>query len=254
MNNDYKYDILKMYFGDDYWVTDKIVIHQPTIGEIIEYGESDFWSISSILCANTTSMRLSLWKNGIDWNKISDFDLFVDIIGRLDIEHTKIFFKQLDFTKFRSVTTDENKIVLVYMPDPIIQIDEEIYNKIIGYLRNMLDIHPKVEKARGKATKESLIWEDEKNLEIELKKQQKSNWKKSILFPLISAALNHPGFKYKKSELKEIGIVEFMDSIKRLQVYENVTALMTGMYMGMVDLNGMNLEKELNWTRELYEK
>lgn len=254
MENEYKYDILKMYFGEDYWVTDKIVIHQPTIQDIIDYGESRFWALVSYLCANPTSMRLELWKSGIDWNEIEDFNLFVSIVLGLKKEDTEILFGDLDFSKFRAIEKDEEKnIVLVYMPDPTIQIDEEVYSRLVSYLRIMFDIHPKVEKAKGKATKEAIIWEDEMNLKKDLKKQKENKWNKSTLFPLISSALNHAGFKYKKNELRELGIVEFMDSVKRLQIYENVTSLMTGMYMGMVDLKGMDLKKELNWVRDIYE-
>ncbi len=254
MDKDFRYDILKMYFGEDYWVTDKIKIMQPTIGQIIEYGENEFWSVVGLLCANPTSVRLELWKQGIDWNKISDFELFISTISTLPQKYTEILFGDLDFMKFKDIQNKETeKVVLVYMPDPTIQIDEEVYNRLVGYLRTMFDIHPKVEKAKGKATKEAMIWEDENNLKIAARKQKENKWNKSTLFPLISAALNHPGFKYKKSELKEIGIVEFMDSVKRLQIYENVTALMTGMYMGMVDLKGMDLKKELNWTRDIYQ-
>ena len=72
------------------------------------------------------------------------------------------------------------------------------------------------------------------------------------MYPLISAMVNHPGFKYKKNELKEVGIVEFMDSVKRLQTYESVRALMSGMYSGMIDTSKLNLKEELNWMRDLY--
>lgn len=252
MDQDYKYDVLKMYFKEDYWVTDKICIMQPTIGDIIEYGETKFWSVVSTLCANPTSLRLVLWNNGIDWTKISEFELFSIIIHTLDKDSTKIIFGDLDFTKFKSIKDKEDKLVLIYMPDPIIQIDEDIYKRLVGYLRVMFNIHPKVEIAKGMATKEAIIFEEEMNLKNELKKQKNEYWKKSTLFPLISAALNHPGFKYKRSELKEVGIVEFMDSVKRLQVYESVTSLMTGMYMGMIDTKKMNLKEELNWTKDLY--
>lgn len=252
MDNQYKYDILKMYFCEDYWVTDKICIKQPTIGDIIEYGETEFWSVVSMLCANPTSLRLLLWNNGIDWNKISEFELFSIIAPMLEKESTEIIFGDFDFTKLKVIKDKEDKLVLIYMPDPSIQIDEEIYNRLVGYIRVMFDIHPKVELAKGKATKEAMIFEEEMNLRNEAKKQKKEYWKKSTLFPLISAALNHPGFKYKKSELKEIGIVEFMDSIKRLQIYESVTSLMTGMYMGMLDTSKINIQKELNWTRDIY--
>ena len=63
--------------------------------------------------------------------------------------------------------------------------------------------------------------------------------------------VNHAGFKYKRSELEEIGIVEFMDSVQRLQVYENATALMSGIYSGMVDASKID-KNEFNWLRELY--
>lgn len=256
MDQEYKYDIIRMYFGEDYWATDKIVIHQPTIQQIMDYGESEFWSMVSMLCANPTSMRLELWNKGIDWNNITDFELFIMLVGGLPQEITEILFGDLDLTKFKEIkkTEDDKEIsILIYMPDPTIQIDEPAYTRIVGYLRTMFDINPKVEKAKGKATKEALIWEDELNLKNSLKKQQENKWKKSTLFPLISAAVNHPGFKYKKNELRDVGIVEFMDSVKRLQIYENVTSLMAGMYMGMVDLKGMDLKKELNWTRDMYE-
>ena len=41
----YDFDELKMYFGEDYWVTDKICIKQPSIGDIIEFGDSKFYRI-----------------------------------------------------------------------------------------------------------------------------------------------------------------------------------------------------------------
>lgn len=254
MENQYKYDILKMYFGEDYYVTDKIRIIQPTIGDILEFGESKFWGVVSKLCANPTSLRLMLWDNGIDWNKIEDFELFIMLVQDLEKKDTEILFGDIDFTKFKLIKNSNEKLVLVYMPDPTIQIDEEVYTRMVGYLRVMFNIHPKVEKAKGKATKEAIIDEERINLRNELNKIDKETWERSTLFPLISATLNHPGFKYKKSELKEIGIVEFMDSVKRLQVYESVTSFMTGIYMGMVDTKKINLQEELNWMRNLYSK
>lgn len=250
-----KYDILKMYFGEDYWVTDNIYIKQPTIGDILEYGEQRFFSMVAYLCANPTSMRLALWNQGINWNKVDDFELFVSLVRGLEQNETEILFGDLDFTQFETILDENENIVLVYVPDNNIYINKEIGMRIVEYLRILFDIHPKVEKARNKATAEAIIYEEEINLKIRQRKeaQNPTTWEKSILFPLISAALNHPGFKYRKAELKEVGIFEFMDSIKRLQIYEGVTSLMTGMYMGMIDTKKIDMNKELNWTRDIYE-
>lgn len=67
---------------------------------------------------------------------------------------------------------------------------------------------------------------------------------------MISACLNHPGFKYKKNELREVGLIEFMDSVQRLQIYESTTALLKGMYSGFIDTSKIKSE-EFNFMREI---
>lgn len=262
----YDFDELKMYFGEDYWVTDRICIKQPTIGDILKFGDVKFYSMINTICANTTTFRLDLWKNGVDWNKLSDFTLFSSIIKGYTPENTYLIFGDLNLSWFEVIPNEETKSnILVYIPrdktghvlpfdykNPII-IDELIYMKMIKYLRTMFNINPKVERAKNKATKEAIIWEDEMNLEKEAEKKKDKGYTSSFLLPLISSMVNHPGFKYKLQELKEVGIVQFMDSVKRLQLYENTTALMSGVYSGMLDSSKMNLSKELNWLKDLNE-
>ena len=262
------FDELKIYFGYDYWPTDKIQILQPTLGQIIDYGDSKFYSMVNTLCANPTSFRYELWENGIDWNKISDFDLFKMFIKNYTPEETYLLFGDLNFSWFQEYLDNQSKMnVLIYVPrdfndtpvdislkskDELIIIDEFTYIKIVEYLRYMFNIHPKVEKAKGKSTKQTIIDEIRQNRENEQKNKKDNGIQKSFLLPMISACLNHPGFKYKKSELHEVGIVEFMDSVKRLQLYESATALMKGIYSGMVDTSKIkNLNDEINWMKDL---
>lgn len=262
----FEYDELKMYFGEPYQVTDSIVITQPTIGEILEFGDSKFYSIVSMLCANTTSFRLQLWDMGIDWNEISDFELFCNLIKGFKPEDTSLLFGDLNLSLFELFYDKEIEgNVLIYIPrdenGDVLQdfdfehaprIDEIVYMRIVDYLRHMFDIYPKVEFAKNKATKNAIIDEERMNLQFAQKKSKESLSSKSPLLPLISSMVNHPGFKYKKNELKEVGIVEFMDSVKRLQTYENTVALLRGMYSGMIDASKINKE-EFNWTRPLYD-
>lgn len=263
----YDFDELKMYFGEDYWVTDKICIKVPTIGDILEFGDSKFYSILNLFCSNPTSLRLQLWRIGIDWNNISDFELFSQIIIKnLTPKDTCLLFGDLNFSWFEYVHDNKKECdLLVYIPrdesgnmikidyEDAIVIDELIYKKIIKYLCVMFNLHFKVEHAKNKATKEAMIWEDEMNLKNEEQKKKNRDYSKSFLLPLISSMVNHPGFKYKTNELKEIGIVQFMDSVKRLQTYESVTALMKGIYSGFMDTSKINMQKDLNWLKDLNE-
>ena len=83
-----KIDILRLYFGDPYPITDKITIYQPTIQDIIDYGESEFFAMVYVFIGNTTYRRLELWDNGCDWNKITDYELFCRLVSLLPPERT----------------------------------------------------------------------------------------------------------------------------------------------------------------------
>lgn len=262
------FDELKMYFCEDYFPTDKIVVMQPKIGDILSYGDTKFYSVVNALCGNPTTFRLQLWNMGINWNKISEFELFCMMIKGYTPKETSLLFGDLNLSWFEAFHDSEKDCnILVYIPrnengEPIdirtipekdlIIIDEIVYLKIVEYIRYMFNIHPKTERAKNKATAEALIWEEEENLKVQQAKNKDNKIEKSTLLPLISAALNHPGFKYKKNELKEVGIFEFMDSIQRLQIYESTRALMNGMYSGMCDLSKVD-KNEFNFMRPIYD-
>ena len=84
-------------------------------------------------------------------------------------------------------------------------------------------------------------------------KKESENSSGAFLFPLVSSCLNHPGFKYKKNELNEVGIVEFMDSVQRIQIYEQTTATLKGMMSGFVDGSKIKPE-QYNFMKEIVMK
>ena len=44
-------DELQLYFGDDYVINDYIKITQPTIGQVVDYGEAQYVSMVHTLTA-----------------------------------------------------------------------------------------------------------------------------------------------------------------------------------------------------------
>ena len=89
-----------MYWVDDYHVNDKIVIRQPTIGQIVRFGESKYFSAVSLFCAIPTDLKVWLWDNGMDWNEFTDFQLFSLVASGLKQADTSWLFGDLDFSKF----------------------------------------------------------------------------------------------------------------------------------------------------------
>ncbi len=247
---DWKFDALRLFFREDYTAKCGIVVRQPTLGDVMRKGESYVYStLLSPWTGNPTSYRLPLWKAGQDWNKISEFELFQMLISSYDENvDASMLFPDIDFSKFQlfEVQPQDGGDKQIVMFDGQTVLGEEDYVEISQYVRTMFNIFPKTEKARDKYTKELLIWEDEQKLE----KQEKEGSSGSMLLPLVSACVNHLGFKYKTSELKEIGIFEFMDSVQRLQIYENSIALLRGSCSGFVDASKIPKE-DMNFMRDL---
>lgn len=265
-----KVDQLKLYFGDPYPITDKISVYQPTIQQIVfDYGEENYYSTLFIFIGNTTMRKLFLWENGIDWNKLSDYEMFCNLVKLIPVEQSRIFFGDIDFQKFdlyelnveyEEEPVDPNKKLnaveknkrgfrkfehthTFYSEEQDIEISAGTYHDIVKVMREMTKIAPKTEYTIGKTSKELLIQEEREKLARAEKEEEQSSF-----LPLISFALNHPGFKYSKDELRNVQIYEFMDSVKRLQIWEATHALYQGVYSGFTDTSKIP-KKQFDFTR-----
>lgn len=241
----YTFDKLKLYFGADYKINDFIVLHQPTIQDMIDNGEVEVYSSMSPFLANSTTYRLSLWDAGIDWNKIDDYQFFCLTRSLIVYDKVRCIFGDLDITKLHQ-TIENDQLVFKNDAGQTI-IDAQVYDHMASYLRYMFNSYPKTEKAKGKSTKQDLILEDRI---MQNKRKREHEEDSSSLLSMISFCLNHPGFKYKKNELKEVTLVEFMDSVQRLNIYESTSALYKGMYSGFMDTKKID-KNDLNFMREI---
>lgn len=234
---EYHFDKLKMYFGEDYTING-ITISIPTIGDILEIGEARFYQAVSSFLNNPTSIRVLLYDVfKMDWNKTKDIEVFY-IMSQMvnDKEPLKLLFKNISFEDFKLINAKKNefekdyKWLALVSPSQNILIYEDQYLEIAEFIRDMLNVHPKTEKAKGKTTKHWMLQEDRMKAE-----QNQNEENKSTLLPLVSACVNHPGFKYKLEELKQVNICQFMDSVQRIQKYEQGVAAMHGIYGGFVN-------------------
>ena len=151
---DLEADSLFLYFGDDYVVNVQISCHQPTIGEIVDYGEGQYFSMIHSLTAIPSDSKAMLWDQlGIDWNKLDDFEFFMLLSQNLTPEHTGIIFGDLDFSKLKPYQNPQNDEVVLADKEAGIIIDKLVYMRIMSFLRKLHNITPKPEKAKGKSTK-----------------------------------------------------------------------------------------------------
>lgn len=249
---EYKFDPLKMYFREDYFVKG-IRIVQPTINDILNMGESKFYSDLSPFLYNSTSIRVMLWDlpQRIDWCNVKDIEVFGILKNMTNTDNSAIRLlfpdyriEHMQLMQLNEKNSNEYQLFL-YDEENDFVLNESEYMEIAEYIRTLLNIHPKIEKAKGKTTKQWMIDEDRMNM------AQRDEKNTSTLLPLISACINHPGFKYKLQELRDVGIYEFMDSVQRLQIYESTIALLGGSYSGFADMSKVPKE-QFNFMRELH--
>lgn len=250
-----------LYFNNEIKVTDKITIYQPSVLDIVKNypgGEKEFYFLLHLFVGNTTYFRVALWDNGIDWNEISDFEMFSSFISNLKPQQTNILFGDLDFSNFKPIITDDpqldengnltdKKSFVLYDVINDIEINEIIYFRIRNYLRYMFNIFPNVQKGFTKKSVKSFYIECDRG---DAQRNARLNKSSSFLFPLISSLCNHPGFKYRKDELDKVLIFEFMDSVQRIQLYEQATATLKGMMSGFVDGSKIKPD-QYNFMREI---
>lgn len=242
-------DDLKIYRGKDFVVSNHIVIHQPTLGEICDYGEREYYSMIYQLTATPQSMKVQLWDMGIDYTKISSFELFCNILYKLyPCNKTSIIFGDLDFTKFQVMQRQDDNSTLLYqiIDHEQVIIDEFTYYLMMDYLRT-IHIIPCDEKIpANEATKMILI--DDAREEYEKNKNKEYH---SQLKNLISSMVNCEGFKYNHSQVWDMKINAFMDSVKRISKIKNTTLLLQSGYSGFgINLKDIN-KKQLDWLGEL---
>ena len=127
-----------------------------------------------------------------------------------------------------------------------ILIDEQIYQKFTEILRNMHGLKRNAQIPANEATKQILIEDAREEYELGKDKPYVSQLKN-----LVSAMVNCQGFKYNHSQVWDMKINAFLDSVKRISKIKNAEMLLQSGYSGF----GINLKEipnsQLNWLGEL---
>lgn len=264
MSEDTKVDLFRIYIGDPYEVTEKIKIYQPTLRDVADFGESDFWSFVVRFAGNPTTMRVALWDSGVDWCKIKDYDLFVSLIPTFTLDRTCLFFGDLDFTRFYPVYTEREEVkndktvtvrdcTLIHLDDPDIILNEEIYWKMMRGIRTILDFHPRNHYGKGKTTRQVIIDGDKADAAFKAKQNKDKAFEESDLVRQVSFVLNSSGFTGTLDDIMSMTYFQFTDCVNRLQATEHTIALLHGINVGMIDTKEIKgLDKKLDLVKSLY--
>lgn len=273
----FEYDELQLYRGRDIQITNKIIITQPTLGQIEEFGERKYFSAVHTLTSVGADLKWQLWDMGIDYTEISDYDLFIKLISvmvsskknilqellnnpdyknklqkfdketlnEMSINPLQLVFKDIDLADFQPCFLNNTNEIILYNKKQDITIDRSIYSRIVDVVRQMHGFKRNNQIPANEITKMDLI-EDARD---EAMAAQNKPYK-SVLKPLISSLINHSGFSYGHNEVWDMKVNAFFDSIKRINKIQDATLLMQGAYSGFASLKGIDRER-LNWAGDI---
>lgn len=238
-------DKLKVFRGGNYEINQNIILHQPTLGEVCDFGELKYLSLIKTLCATPADRKVDIWESlHVFWDEIDEFTLFVPTIMSIKNEDLSIVSDDLDWSSFNTVINPKTNELVLRNADGVI-IDRAIHSVLTNCLRQMLRLKKNVDVGFDRYTKEIMI-EDDKDEQERLRNKPFE----SFLLPLISAMTNCEGFKYRHDDVWTMPIGAFMDSVERIQKHINYDHIMYGVYSGNVEYKKLN-KKELDWMGDL---
>ena len=271
-------DDLKIYRGSDIRITDKIIVTQPTIDQIIEFGEKRYFQTVHCLTGVGADFKWQLLDYfNIDYTTIDDFELFKLMIwkslsSKKNIykelkenpeqyeEHTNkmteedweellfnpisLILKDIDFADFEEYKSDKNSETILYDKEHDITIDRFIYTRMIEAIRKIHGFKRNNEMPANEITKMDLI-EDARDEAMAASQKEY----KSVLKPLISALAVKTG-QLGSDSIWNTKVNMFFDSIKRINKIQDATLLLQGAYSGFASLKGVD-KTRLDWAGDI---
>lgn len=275
---EYDFDELKIYRGEDIAISPKIIVTQPTIGQIADFGEKRYFSAVHTLTASGADLKWQLWDfANVDYTQIDDYDLFVSFISQivssrkhlrddilkkrekgdeyalsfsqkdLDdmlINPLQLILKNIDLADFVPCTVNENENVILYDIKNDITIDRIVYTRIVDVVRKIHGLKRNNEIPANERTKMDLI-EDARD---EAMLASRTPYK-SVIKPLVSALSVKCGM-CGDSRVWDIPVNMFFDNIKRINKIQDSQLLLQGAYSGFASLKGVDKER-LNWAGDV---
>ena len=249
--DDLKYSI----YGEDYHINDKITIYLPTVEEVALFGEDLYFHVLNIFCRKPYDLMVELDEEGIDYQTITDWELFSKSITYIPVEFTCILFGKLDFTKFIRVRDVERDMyVLVNMEDQSFVIDEAIYIQMARFLRYYHFISEKVQYDVGNSIAKKFLMDRMKRKRQKMMKDIKNGKIKprSQIADMIKFCVNNAGFKYDYEGVMKMKLSLLYESYFFIVHGDERKAILGGVYNGTVDTDKMKDKSVLDIIPDLH--
>ena len=258
MANKIYVDKAKVIRGKEIVINDFISIYQHSIGEIVDFGEQRFFTTFHTMCSAPWDMPAMLDELGIDFMKITDWEMFVMLRSLFPKESTSMLLGDLDLTSFEPKVRNkevpiveseetseqqepEQEIILEDLQGHII--DENIYRVLIAYISEIINFQHKNKKPGNRTTAKILIEEDIKERK---RNEEKNKPYESFIYDSVISLVNTEELSYDYETIFDLTLYQFTKSLIQIQGKKTAMALLQGSMSGFCDTS--NIPKEdMQW-------
>lgn len=228
---------------DRVYITDKIYVRIPTVGEILK-DEQSYYNIVYSFTAVPYQFMVQLDDMGIDFSETSPYELFLMLFPMYGKTDLTLIFGDLNTSDYIVDIDENNSTLMLHSQSNGLEykIDEFVYSQLVSILRKIHNLE-EVRKKPGNEEAKRYVLEKER-------KRQKRNRNKPYepyLEKLVIALVNCPEFKYNYEETMDLSIYRFMQSFKQIQTRIDFDKAMIGVYAGTLDTSKMSDKSCLSW-------
>ena len=228
---------------NQYYINNDIYIYVPTLGEIYDFGESEYYRVAQLLTSVPYDLMVQFDDMGIDYETITEYQLFLMLLQSFadSKQDISIVLGGLDIQKLKiAENTKTNEKVMINESGECV-IDRATQIKITNAIRKIHFWEKNERRAGNTEAKKYLI-------ERNRLKQKRAKRKPvpSFLDESIIKLVNTEEFKYNYEQCLDLSIYKFNASLHQIPKKKNWEQTITGAYFGTVDLNKLNIEK-IHW-------
>lgn len=229
-----------LLYKTEHKINDYITVKIPTVGDIIE-NEDKYYESISLIVSTPYDMMVQLDDVGIDFTKITNWDLFCLLFKNLQNRDMSLIFGDINLNDFETAVNKQNGNIILLNRKTGAIIDRAIHDKICRFLRQILCIEKNTKKPANDESKKYMI---ERARRRQKNRKQKSE--QSQLESFIVALVNTSEFSYDYSSVLNLTIYQFYASLHQIIKKVKFDNLMIGCYAGTVSIKELD-QKELNW-------
>jgi len=221
-----------------------VVFNHPKLGDLIEFSANEVYGFMNLFCLKPQDLSVELWKNNIDFQELTDYQLFMMLYMSKPEFYNKLF-NQFTSMKSPSYAESEGDAFLVdFNEDGKIAsyLDFKAYSEASKFYKRITCFKNKdIPKFSSQGTKKRLM-----DMEVESMDDEIDNKESDELVDLVGALVWGNTSGYNFDNVWDLYFYQFNTGVQHIDKIKYTSALLSGVYSGNVDTKKID-KKELDW-------